>query len=219
MHIATLQTSYILKSVFTHTACGLPLYESSGRCVETCPNGEFGNGNETSLTGVCQQCECVEFTVNVPPFVLTLYNAPLSVPADYRIALNATIYYAEISTDTPLNTPVYRIRISINENEEPIDISVRFFQTGQINSLFEFEGNTTDNRRDISLDEFQTIGNERVFDTSINLVADPASQFGEDDYPVELNLTIQYIVLNQDLKTVLEGGSQGLGSIQQSPGV
>ena len=42
---------------FSSSACSLPLYESSGRCVETCPNGEFGNGNEASLTGVCQQCE------------------------------------------------------------------------------------------------------------------------------------------------------------------
>ena len=142
----------------------------------------------------------------------------LLVPADYRIALNATIYYAEISTDTPLNTPVYRIRISINENEEPIDISVRFFQTGQINSLFEFESNTADNRRDISLDEFQTIGNERVFDTSINLVADPTLQFEEDDYPVELDLTIQFVVFTQDF-TSIQDISSGLGSIQQAPGM
>ena len=140
------------------------------------------------------------------------------MPADYRIALNATIYYAEISTDTPLNTPVYRIRISINVNEEPIDISVRFFQTGQINSLFEFEGNTADNRRDISTKELQTIGNDRVLDTSINLVADPASQFGEDDYPVDLDLTIQFVVITQDFLSI-EDTSRGLGSIQPLPGI
>ena len=140
------------------------------------------------------------------------------MPADYRIALNATIYYAEISTYTPLNTPVYRIRISINVNEEPIDIDVRFFQTGQINSLFEFEGNTTDNRRDISTDELQTIGNDRVLDTSINLVADPASQFGEDDYPVNLDLTIQFVVFTQDFMSI-QDISKGLGSIQPPPGM
>ena len=180
--------------------------------METCPSGEFGNGNTTSLTGVCQQCELIELSL-----CTQCIEVSLSVPVDYRVALNATIYHAEISTDTPLNTPVYRIRISINVNEEPIDISVRFFQTGQINSLFEFEGNTSDNTRDISTVELQTIGNESVFDTSINLVADPGSQFGEDDYPVELNLTIEFVVLTQNF-TVIEDTSQGLGSIQQSPG-
>ena len=98
------------------------------------------------------------------------------------------------------------------------DISVRFFQTGQINSLFEFEDNTADNRRDISLDEFQTIGNERVFDTSINLVADPASQFEEDDYPVKLGLTIQLGVYTQNL-SFIEAISEGLGSIEKAPGM
>ena len=39
------------------TACGLPLYESSGECVETCPNGQTGVGDATTLTGTCQQCE------------------------------------------------------------------------------------------------------------------------------------------------------------------
>ena len=143
----------------------------------------------------------------------------LSVPADYSIAMNATIYYAEISTDTPLNTPVYRIRISINVNLEPIDISVRFFQTEQINSLFKFEGNTTANdSRDISMNELLTIGNERVFDTSINLVADPASQFEEDDYPVELGLTIQFLVFTQEFMDI-QDISEGLGSIKPYPGM
>ena len=151
-------------------------------------------------------------------YTVLLSDMSLSVPANYRIALNATIYYAEISTDTPLNTPVYSIRISINVNEEPIDISVRFFQTGQINSLFEFEGNTADNRRDISTEELQTIGNERVFDTSINLVAHPGSQFGEDDYPVDLDLTIQFVVFTQDFVSI-QDTSEGLGSIQQAPGM
>ena len=39
------------------TACGLPLYESDGRCVETCPDGQFGNGSTTTLTGTCDPCK------------------------------------------------------------------------------------------------------------------------------------------------------------------
>ena len=141
----------------------------------------------------------------------------LLVPTDYMVALNATIYYAEISADTQLNTPVYMIRISINVNVQPIDMSLRFFQTGQINSLFEFKDNTTHNGRDISVVELQSVGNERVFDTSIHLVADPASQFGEEDYPVELNIVIQLVVLTQNF-TIIQTISQGLGSIYQPPG-
>ena len=150
-------------------------------------------------------------------YLLALVNTPLLVPTDYMVALNATIYYAEISADTQLNTPVYRIRISINVNVQPVDISVRFFQTGRINSLFEFKDNTTHNRRDISVVDLQSVGNDRVFDTSIHLVADPASEFGEDDYPVELNIAIHLVVFTQDFISI-QALSQGLGSIYQPPG-
>ena len=139
--------------------------------------------------------------------------------ANYRAALNASIYYANISSDTPLNTPVFRIRLSINANENPIDISIRFFQTVQIENLFEFEG-SSNNRIDVSPgDHLQTVGNDRIFDTSINLIADPATEFpDEDDYPVELDLTISLVVLfSSDISTA-EANSEGLGYILQPPG-
>ena len=139
----------------------------------------------------------------------------LLVPADYRLALNATIYYTDISSDTPLNTPVYWIRASINIIENPLDISIRLSQTGQINNLLEFEGGDI-NVINILVSNLQTVGNEGVFDTSINLVADPASEFGEDDFPVELDLTIMFVVLFED--DALQVISQGLGSIQRAPG-
>ena len=135
-----------------------------------------------------------------------------TVPADYRAALNASIYYANISSDTPLNTPVFRIRLSINANENPIDISIRFFQTVQIKSLFEFEG-SSNNRIDISPGELQTVGNDRIFDTSINLVALPATEFPDaEDYPVELDLTIALVVVF-DVMTIVQENSFGLGHI------
>ena len=62
------------------------------------------------------------------------------VPDDFRLALNATVYYAVINSDTAVDTPVYRIRASVNENENPIDMSITLTKTLQINSLFEFEG-------------------------------------------------------------------------------
>ena len=140
------------------------------------------------------------------------------VAANYRTALNASIYYANISSDTPLNTPVFRIRLSINANEEdPLDISIRFTQTGQIQNLLDFEG-SSNNRIDISSGDLQTVGNDRIFDTSINLVADPATEFSDDnDYPVELDLSIVFVVLFDDLIPV-QVTADGLGYILKAPG-
>ena len=140
-----------------------------------------------------------------------------AVPADYRAALNASIYYADISSDTPLNTPVFRIRLSINANENPIDIPIRFIQTAQIQSLFEFEG-SSNNPITISPGDLQTVGSDRIFDTSINLVADPDTEFPDAvDYPVQLDLTIILVVLFDDFSTV-EVISHGLGYILQATG-
>ena len=140
------------------------------------------------------------------------------MPADYRAALNASIYYANISSDTTLNTPVFRIRLSINANENPLDISIRFSQTVQVQNLLDFEG-SSDNRIDISSEDLQTVGNDRIFDTSINLVVDPATEFPDaEDYPVELDLTIALAVLfSSDISTA-EANSEGLGYILQPPG-
>ena len=142
-----------------------------------------------------------------------------TVPADYRAVLNASIYYANISSDTPLNTPVFSIRLSINANENPLDISIRFFQTVPIQNLFEFEG-SSNNRiiLDISSGDLQTVGNERIFDTSINLIAHPATEFPDaEDYPVELNLTISFVVFFSDFHAV-EVNSHGRGYILQTTG-
>ena len=140
-----------------------------------------------------------------------------AVPADYRTALNASIYYANISSDTPLNTPVFRIRLSINANENPLDISIRFFQIAQIQILFEFEG-SSDNPITISPGDLQTVGNDRIFDTSINLVAHPATEFPDaEDYPVELDLTITLVLLFSDFHAV-EVNSHGRGYILQATG-
>ena len=148
---------------------------------------------------------------------MIIYDYFSTVSANYRAVLNASIYYANISSDTPLNTPVFRIRLSINTNENPIDISIRFIQTVQIQNLFVFEG-SSNNRIDITSGELQTVGNDRIFDTSINLVADPDTEFpDEDDYPVELDLTILLAVLFSDFNTT-EDYSDGIGYILRAPG-
>ena len=141
-----------------------------------------------------------------------------SVPADYRAALNASIYYANISSDTPLNTPVFRIRLSIDASENPVDISIRFFQTAQIQSLFEFEG-SSNNPITILLEDLQTVGNDSIFDTSINLIAHPATEFPDaEDYPVELDLTVSLFVLFLPDFNTVGFNSHGLGYILQATG-
>ena len=136
-----------------------------------------------------------------------------AVPTDYRAALNASIYYANISSDTPLNTQIFRIRLSINANENPLDISIRFTQTVEIQNLFDFEGGSNNKRIDISSEDLQTVGNDRIFDTSINLVADPATEFPDaEDYPVELDLIIIVALLFDDFSSG-EDSSDGLGYI------
>ena len=67
------------------------------------------------------------------------------------------------------------------------------------------------------MDDLVLIGNERVFDTTINLVSDISSEFDETDYPVELDIEIQLIVLFAT-NEALQVTSRGRGSIQKAPG-
>ena len=159
---------------------------------------------------------CIEHIYNVANNILcdTFSHA---VAADYKAALNASIYYANISSDTPLNTPVFRIRLSINANQNPVDISIRFFRTAQIQSLFEFEG-SSDNPITISPGDLQTVGSAQVFDTSINLVADPVTVFTDESaYPLDVDLTISLVVFFLGSGTA-ENNSIGLVHILRAPG-
>ena len=113
--------------------------------------------------------------------------------SDYAIALNATVYYAEIHTGQPLNTPVFRMRAFFGSTAS-IDIvtsSISLSQTGKINKLFEFEGGSNNRIGDIV-----SIGDDHsVFDTSINLVQHPDTQFAESEYPVPLMIFISFDAL------------------------
>ena len=83
------------------------------------------------------------------------------VQSDYQLALNTTVYYSNILSNTPLNTPVYRIRAIINA--QSMEILVLQFRTGQNNEsdLFEFECGI--NERITKSDcELVSIGSKRV---------------------------------------------------------
>ena len=132
----------------------------------------------------------------------------------FQIALNATIYYANISSDTPLNTPVYRIRAIINSTLYFLDMSISLSQTQQINALLEFEGGVND-RITVTESDLATIDEVKVFDTSINLVAEPGTDF---EYPVELGIDIQLVVLT-GVEVTEQVVSSGIGYIiLEAPG-
>ena len=133
------------------------------------------------------------------------------MPSDYAIALNATVYYAKIHIGQPLNTPVFRIRAFFNTTANIVTSSISLSQTGKINKLFEFEGGSNNRIGDIP------IGDHNVyFDTSINLVQHPDTQFGESEYPVPLMIVISLNALlsNSNVMSASHVTSQGRGSIQ-----
>ena len=133
------------------------------------------------------------------------------------IALNATVYYADIHIGHPLNTPVFKIRAFFRSIEN-IDVArISLSQTGQINKLFEFEG-VTNNSNTIGVpvtgNNLDTVGDYRVFDTSINLVQDPDTEFAETGYPVPLMIDITFDVFYIDNNNIDRVISRGRGSIQ-----
>ena len=137
-----------------------------------------------------------------------------------NIALNATVYYADIHIGHPLNTPVFRIRAFFRSIENIDVATISLSQTGQINKLFEFEG-VTNNSNTIGIpvmgNNLDTLDDYRVFDTSINLVQDPDTEFAETGYPVPLMIDITFEVFyfgsnfDDNVDQVI---SRGRGSIQ-----
>lgn len=120
----------------------------------------------------------------ISPFIL--------VPSDYIIALNATFYCAQIYSDTATNTPVYNIRAIINPSLGHIDQSILILMTESSSRLLEFQGGSN-NRLLFSDTNLVSIGNDRVFDASINLVAELSEEFEEHEYPVQLEVDILLI--------------------------
>ena len=174
----------------------------------------IGTGDEEALNGTCEPCK-FKLSPHECSWKISLFFA---VTTDYVALLNATIYYAEISTETPMNTPVFRIRLSINADRNPLDVVLRFYQP-RIQDLFEFE-NGENNGIEISFPSgFTLIGNEYIFDTSINFLADEAAldRFSIDSYPLELDITITLSLLLGDL-TPYGDSAQAIGSIFLAPG-
>ena len=134
------------------------------------------------------------------------------MPSDYVIALNATVYYADIHIGHPLNTPVFRIRAFFKSTANLLDAHITLSQTGQVNKLFEFEGGSND-RIEIEAGDIGSMGSYGVYSTSINIIHSPETEFRESDYPVRLMMVITFNVLYPQ-NNVSHFISHGTGSIQ-----
>ena len=149
--------------------------------------------------------------MNVSPF--------FAVPTDYIALLNATVYYADISTETPMNTPVFRIQLSISATETILDVSLTFNQNQRIRDLFEFENGENNGIEPVFPNDFMELENEYIFDTSINFLANQRvlDRFSIDSYPLELDIRITLSLLRGDLSTYADS-TQAIGSIFLAPG-
>ena len=133
------------------------------------------------------------------------------------MALNATVYHANIHTDYPLNTPVFRIRAIIRSIDDLLDLSISLSQTGEINDIFEFAGGSVDDRIGITQADLVQEGDQYVFDTVIVMVEDPVDVLGEITEPEELDIDVSLVGLFLPDQAVQEI-SQATGQIINAPG-
>ena len=139
------------------------------------------------------------------------------MPLNYTVALNATVYYATIDIDHPLNTPVFRVRV-ITSNIS--NIGTTFISMVEDNQLFEFEGGSNDGRS-AQMNDYETDGHMHVFDAFINLVAEPSSRFEGSIYPVSLDIDIELVVIYNppnDQHSTIEIMVKGLGCFLNTSG-
>ena len=120
-----------------------------------------------------------------------------------------------------MNTPVFRIQLSINEAEMPVDVVLRFNQNQRIQDLFEFENGDNSAIEATFPSDFQLSDsdNEYTFDTSINFLADQTVLDGIDidSYPLRLDITVTASILLDDLSPY-GVHAQAIGSIFLAPG-
>ena len=146
------------------------------------------------------------------------FPSPTIVLTDFRATLNATVYYAQIDENDQLNASVFKIRaiFSTTNNLEFIYMSIT--QANETDGLLEFDGGS-ENR--IALKEENLVlgaGNgSHLFDTSINLVKDPATVLAERGYPINIDININLLVVYYPANTV-SAMAKGLGCIQNSTG-
>ena len=134
-----------------------------------------------------------------------------AVPSDYNIALNATVYYAQIYRNNPQSSPAFTVRAIISAALPQINSLVITLHEDE-NSNY-FSGLSPMVTR--SEGDLVTNGNQRVTDISF-LVTNLDTYFNERDFPVEWYITFNLTV---DLPSeMLYDTARGLVRICLSPG-
>ena len=141
-----------------------------------------------------------------------------AVPTNYVMSLNATRFYANLSSETPLNSSVFHIQLSINllavSRADIIEVTFRFNQNQLVQGLFEFRDGMESNRF-VATNYIQNLDDETdVIDATINLVA--------LIYPIDIYLTISVSLLYtvpgpQGFETDFKS-AKGVGSIVLASG-
>lgn len=132
------------------------------------------------------------------------------------LSLNATTYYANLTSETPLDTAVFYLQLSINLNfvMEISNVVLRFNQNQLVQRLFEFE-HGQNNVYDAT-DDLQTNGSQAIVRTSLNLVELPAA----NEYPVDVDMTITVSLLYEESSAFLtdDTSARGIANIVMAPG-
>ena len=140
------------------------------------------------------------------------------VSSNYVLSLNATTYYANLTSETPLDTAVFYLQLSINLSIVPemaiCDVVLRFNQNQLVQRLFEFEHG--DNNVYHAINDLQSNGSQTIVRTSLNLTELPAA----NEYPVDVDMTITvsllYMVSNMYFTD--DTSARGIASIVMAPG-
>lgn len=146
------------------------------------------------------------------------YTPPPTVPNDYIISLNATRYYTNLDSETPVETPAFHMELSINLGRVTLsdidEIRFRFYQNALVQNLFEFENGTGMNTF-IATDYVQSAdGETAIVNATILLVTLPEA----GDYPIEIDMTLSVLINVNSLSLVNTITAEAVGSIVLAPG-
>ena len=128
-------------------------------------------------------------TIRNPPLTIVfLLSPPLAVTEDYRVAFNATVFYASILANTPLQTPILYFSVIINntyfETLQTVNLSIVGYNRTE-HDIFRFENGTIDEEILFGIDEPPP-------ETEVVIIERPILYFNEPPENVELPSTFAF---------------------------
>ena len=168
-----------------------------------------------SASGQCLACKPSSQNISDNVKVEAVYH---SVPSDYDLMFNATQYFAHLNSETPINSVVFYMQLSINLNSislpDVTSLNFRLSQSQLVQNLFEFQGGTSENQIE-AVDHIQMIdSNTARVGAAIILVAHPPDTY----YPIDIHMTIRALLVSATGGSVIET-SQATGSIVRATGM